>query len=115
VWLDAAAGQRLVLAVDVNAFDAAAPITVAWFVQPDGTVEPHWALDEQRIWPSVEALARALGVQAVIPASTAEPAPRGTPDVPGLLATTIVAAVVLSAGLVSVVAIARRPGRSRPG
>jgi hypothetical protein len=115
-WLAADVGQRLVLALGMVPFDAnPIELAAAWPVRADGTVEPTRFVDDHRAWPSVDALAQALGAPGLTPVQF-DSRPEGPlgPDPPGILALilVVVAASVVGVGLASVVISAPRRRRS---
>ena len=116
--LDERLTWHLVLALDVPAFDGAAPVTVPWRLLPDGRLESRTD-DGPPIWATLDAFKAGLAGEAF-----ATPGPTPVPPIPTgeveglpLASLGIVAGLILGilAGVL-VVITGRRAGRPRvPG
>jgi hypothetical protein len=113
--LDERITRHLVLALDVPAFDDAAPLTVAWRLLPDGRLEGRND-DGPAIWADLDAFKAGLvGEAFATPPPTPQPAPDiGEPEGVPLASVGIVLGIILGvlAGAL-VVLTGRRAARPR--
>lgn len=111
--LDVRITTHLILALDVPAFADAAPISVAWRLLPDGTLEGGHD-DGPATWRDLDALRAALEGRAfATPGPTRPPASTPVPDSTPLASIGIVAGLLIgiAAGVLVVIG-GRRSGRS---
>ena len=113
--LDARITTHLVLAMDIAAFADAEPVTVAWRLLPDGTLEGGED-DGPATWRDLDALRAALDGRAfATPGPTRAPVSMPVPDAAPLASIGIVVALLIGiAAGVLVILGGRRGGRPTP-
>ena len=112
--LDARITTHLVLAMDVPAFEGSEPITVAWRLLPDGTLEGGHD-DGPATWRDLDALRAALGGQPfATPGPTRSPVSMPAPDGPPLASIGIVAGLLVGVAAGVLIILGGRRGSRAP-